>query len=145
MDTASHFRLGRSLALPILSKKTVTSLIWSLIDRPEVALVEFNRFDVTTKELIWDDPAKYLDRFGVPPRGPVDVIDSDITVLTASADKVIRVGGAQPYLVNVEFQSSHDSGLVETIWFRQSRLRRPAAKDDRPVPGASRRIWFPPR
>jgi len=84
--------------------------------------VEFNRFDVSTKELVWDDPAAWLERFGIGPPGPVDVIDSDITALTASADKVIRVGGSEPYLVNVELQSSHQTDLVETVWFRQVAL-----------------------
>jgi hypothetical protein len=89
-----------------------------------MAFVEFNRFDVATKELLWDDPAAWLERFGIGPPGPVEVIDSDITVLTAAADKVIKVGGPDPYLVNVELQSSHDSDLVETLWFRQAALFR---------------------
>ena len=50
------------------------------------------------------------------------MIDSDITDLTAAADKVIKVGGPEPYLVNIEFQSSHDKELVETTWFRQAAL-----------------------
>jgi len=86
--------------------------------------VEFNRFDVTTKELIWDDPAAWLERFAVGPPGPVEMIDSDITALTAAADKVIKVGGPEPYLVNLELQSSHDSDLVATLWFRQAALFR---------------------
>jgi hypothetical protein len=64
--------------------------------------VQFNRFDVSTKELVWDDPAAWLERFGIGPRGPVDVIESDVTALTAVADKVIGVGGPEPYLVNIE-------------------------------------------
>jgi predicted transposase YdaD len=84
--------------------------------------VEFNRFDVSTKELVWDDPAAWLELFRIGPHGPVEVIDSDITALTAAADKVIRVGGLEPYLVNIELQSSHDSDLVETTWFRQAAL-----------------------
>ncbi len=55
-------------------------------------------------------------------RARVDVIDSDITALTAAADKVIKVGGSEPFLVNVEFQSSHETDLVETLWFRQAAL-----------------------
>jgi hypothetical protein len=35
----------------------------------------------------------------------VELIDSDITTLTASADKVIRVPGPEPYLVNIELHS----------------------------------------
>lgn len=84
--------------------------------------MDFNRFDVSTKELVWDDPAAWLERFGVGPAGPVEVIDSDITALTAAADKVIHVGGPAPYLVNIELQSSHQTDLAETIWFRQAAL-----------------------
>jgi predicted transposase YdaD len=84
--------------------------------------VEFNPFDVTTKELIWDGPGAWLERFDVGPPGPAEVIDSDITTLTAAADKVIKVGGPEPYLVNIELQSSHDKELVETTWFRQAAL-----------------------
>jgi predicted transposase YdaD len=84
--------------------------------------VEFNRFDVSAKELVWDDPAAWLERLGIGPRGRVEVIDSDITTLTAAADKVIFVGGSDPYLVNVELQSSHQTDLAETIWFRQAAL-----------------------
>jgi len=86
--------------------------------------VEFNPYDVSTKELVWDGPAAWLIRLGIPLPGPVDVIDSDITALTAAADKVIKVGGPEPFLVNLEFQSSHDSDLVETLWFRQAALYR---------------------
>ena len=50
------------------------------------------------------------------------MIDSDITALTAAADKVIRVGGPEPYLVNLELQSSHQTDLAETLWFRQAAL-----------------------
>jgi hypothetical protein len=56
------------------------------------------------------------------PAGLVEVIDSDITALTAAADKVLKVGGSEPYLVNLELQSSHDKDLVETTWFRQAAL-----------------------
>jgi predicted transposase YdaD len=86
--------------------------------------VEFNRFDVSTKELIWDGPAACLERFGVGPLGPVEVIDSDITALTAAADKVIRVAGPEPYLVDLEPQSSHDTDLIVNLWFRQAALYR---------------------
>jgi predicted transposase YdaD len=84
--------------------------------------MDFNRFDVSAKELIWDDPAAWLDRLEIGPAGPIEVIDSDITALTAAADKVIRVSGPQPYLVNIELQSSHQMDLAETIWFRQAAL-----------------------
>ncbi len=84
--------------------------------------MEFNRFDISTKELIWDGPAEWLEGLRIGPAGPVEVIDSDITTLTAAADRVIHVGGAEPYLVNVELQSSHQTDLAETVWFRQTAL-----------------------
>ena len=68
--------------------------------------MEFNRFDVSAKELVWDDPAAWLERFAIGPRGPVEVIDSDITTLTAAADKVLKIGGSEPYLVNIELHST---------------------------------------
>ncbi len=40
--------------------------------------VEFNVFDVSTKELVWDGPGAWSERVGIVPPGPVDVIDSDI-------------------------------------------------------------------
>jgi predicted transposase YdaD len=85
--------------------------------------LDFNRFDVSTKELVWDDPVAWLLRLGIDPVGPVVVIDSDITTLSAAADKVIRVGGlVEPFLVNIELQAGHDSQLMRTLWYRQVAL-----------------------
>jgi predicted transposase YdaD len=84
--------------------------------------MEFNRLDVSAKELVWEDPAACLDRWGIGPPGQVEVIEANITALTAFADKVIHVDGPQPYLVNVELQSSYQSDLIETTWFRQAAL-----------------------
>jgi predicted transposase YdaD len=84
--------------------------------------MEFNRFDVSAKELVWDDPAAWLERFAIGPRGPVEVIDSDITTLTAAADKVLKIGGSEPYLVNIELHSYHETSLHRTLWFRQVAL-----------------------
>ncbi len=30
--------------------------------------MEFNRFDISTKELVWDDPAAWLEGLGIGPR-----------------------------------------------------------------------------
>jgi hypothetical protein len=67
--------------------------------------VSFNPFDVATKELAWEDPAAWLGRLGIATTGPVEIIDSDIKTLTASADKVIGVPDPEPYLVDIVFQS----------------------------------------
>jgi hypothetical protein len=84
--------------------------------------MDFNRLDVTAKELVWEGPAACLERFAAAPPGPVSVIDSDITTLTASADKVLRVDGPRPYLVDLEPHSYHDTGLARTLWYRQVAL-----------------------
>ncbi len=84
--------------------------------------MDFNDYDVTMKQLILDDPPGWMRRFGIAPRGRVKEVDSGITTLTASADKVFRVGGKKPYLINFEFQSSHETDLVRTLWFRQVAL-----------------------
>ena len=81
--------------------------------------MEFNRLDVATKELIWDDPADWLERLGIDPGGPVEVVDSDATTLTAAADKVLQVGGDRPFLVHLEPQAYHSTELVRKLWLRQ--------------------------
>jgi len=35
-----------------------------------------NRLDVSAKELVWDGPAAWAERFGIGTPGPVSVIDS---------------------------------------------------------------------
>lgn len=72
-------------------------------------------FDATTKELLEADPAGWLEYLGIHPNGPVDVIDSDLSTVSAEADKVFRVSEAQPYLVHVEMQSSADPTLPRRL------------------------------
>lgn len=84
--------------------------------------MEFNRFDVSAKELIWDDPAAWLVRLGIDPAGGVEVVDSDAATLTAAADKVLKVGGESPFLVDLEPHTYHDRKLVRTLWLRQVAL-----------------------
>src|SRR6516165_10442677 len=91
-------------------------------DPSECKHMDFNPYDVTMKQLVLDDPVAWLERFGIGPAGPVTEIDSGITTLSASADKVFRVEGAEPFLLDFEFQSSHDSSLVRTLWFRHVAL-----------------------
>ncbi len=83
--------------------------------------MDFNRLDVSAKELVWEGPDAWFERFAIGPRGPVTVIDSDITTLTA-ADKMLRVDGPEPYLVNIEPHSYHDTKLARTLWYRQVAL-----------------------
>ena len=84
--------------------------------------MDHNRLDVSAKELILDEPAAWADRFGIGPPGTVSVIDSEITTLTASADKVLKVDAPAPYLLDLEPHSYHDKDLARTLWYRQVAL-----------------------
>ena len=81
-----------------------------------------NQLDVTTKELIWEGPAEWLERFTTGPLGPVTIIDSNITTLTADADKVLKVNSPDPYLLVLEPHSYHDLTLIRRLWYRQVAL-----------------------
>ncbi|OWK36042.1 hypothetical protein [Fimbriiglobus ruber] len=73
-------------------------------------------YDATSKDLLDADPARwvtYLTR--EPPPGPVDVIDADLSTVTAEADKVIRVNGSDPWLLHLEFQANTDRWLVPRV------------------------------
>jgi predicted transposase YdaD len=84
--------------------------------------LDFNRFDVATKELVAIDPTAWIEGLGIGSGEGATIIDSGITALTAAADKVIKVVRPKPYLVTIEFQSSCDSELLRSIGFRQAAL-----------------------
>jgi hypothetical protein len=84
--------------------------------------MDHNPYDVATKELVWEEPSSWLPRLRIEPTLPVDIVEAGITTLTAAADKVLRIGGPFPFLVNLEFQAGHVTNLVRTLWFRQVAL-----------------------
>ena len=69
-------------------------------------------YDATGKELIEFSPSAWLEFFGIiRPAEIVSVIDADISSVTAAADKVIRIGDPQPWLLHIELQSSRNDRL----------------------------------
>ncbi len=68
-------------------------------------------YDSTSKFLIEGFPADWLALAGLDVLGPVEVIDANLSTITAEADKVIRVGGAAPWLAHFEMQSARDVRL----------------------------------
>jgi hypothetical protein len=56
------------------------------------------------------EPAAWLAFLGIPVPDPhqVKVIDSNLSTVTAEADKVVWVGGADPLIVHTEFLSGRD-------------------------------------
>src|SRR5689334_13686564 len=69
-------------------------------------------FDVTTKQLVEADPQAWLEYVGLPLE-EVEIIDADLSTITPEADKVLRVNGTRPYLLNIEFQSTYEEDLPE--------------------------------
>lgn len=79
-------------------------------------------FDATTKYLLERDPVAWLAYVGLEATGPVAVVDSDVSTLAADADKAIRVEGARPWLVHIEFQSGPDRALAERVHYYNALL-----------------------
>jgi hypothetical protein len=59
----------------------------------------------------------------LPVDGPLEIIDGDVSSISAAADKVIRVKGDEPYIAHVEFQGSADENLDERVLFYNVVLR----------------------
>jgi predicted transposase YdaD len=68
-------------------------------------------FDASTRALIEGDPEGWLAWLGLAVNGPVRPIDSDLSTVLASVDKVIRVEAPSPWLAHVELQVSRDPVL----------------------------------
>jgi predicted transposase YdaD len=67
-------------------------------------------YDATLKELLEIEPTDWPQLVGLAPER-VDVIDADVSTVTAAADKVLRLHGPSPSLMAVEFQSRSDDSL----------------------------------
>ena len=73
-------------------------------------------FDAATKELLEADPGPWMAYLGLTPDGPVRVVDSDLSTISAAADKVFQVDGPEPYLIHLEMQSTVDRTLARRLW-----------------------------
>jgi len=72
-------------------------------------------FDATARELIELGPADWVEYLGIPVADPdrVRVIDSNLSTITAEADKVLLVEDPKPWIQHVEIQASRDTRLNE--------------------------------
>jgi predicted transposase YdaD len=69
-------------------------------------------FDPTLKVLVDASPADWLSLLSRP-LAPVSVMDTDLSaVLSAAADKFLRVEAPAPYILHLEFQAGHDSASL---------------------------------
>ena len=73
-------------------------------------------YDAATKDLIETDPAGWVSFLGgtASPES-VRLVDADLSSVTASADKIIRVEEPEPWLLHLELQASRDSSLARRM------------------------------
>jgi len=71
-------------------------------------------YDATVKELVESYPLDWLAQLGLAVEG-VDVIDADLSTVSAQADKILRVRDAAPWLVHLELQASRDRELPRRV------------------------------
>jgi hypothetical protein len=75
-------------------------------------------FDATLKDLIERYPADWLPLAGLSTSAPIDIVDADVSTITAAADKVLRIQETSPWLLHVEVQSSPRSDPAEPLhWY----------------------------
>ena len=69
-------------------------------------------YDATGKHLLEADPAGWAQFLGIArPRDKVKLIDTDLSAVTAAADKVIVIEDSEPWILDIEFQSWRDPSL----------------------------------
>ncbi len=75
------------------------------------------RFDPTTRKLIEMGPPDWMAYLGnpVPDPGRVKAIDSNISTVTAEADKVLWVEDPQPWIQHIELQAGRDVKLADRV------------------------------
>ena len=78
----------------------------------ELSAVYVQKYDVTTKDLVELRLGDWLPYIGLPPE-EVEVVEAELSTISLAADKVLRIMGAAPSLLHIEFQSRHDPTLPE--------------------------------
>jgi len=77
-------------------------------------------FDATLRKLIELEPVAWLRFLHIPVADParVKVIDSNLSTVTAEADKVLWVGDPEPWIELVELQAGRNLDLPERVhWY----------------------------
>jgi predicted transposase YdaD len=74
-------------------------------------------FDATMRKLLEIEPAAWLRFLRIPVLHPerIRVIDSNLSTVTAEADKVLWVGEPEPWIEHVELQAGRDAELPDRI------------------------------
>lgn len=69
-------------------------------------------FDATTKYLIEAHPADWLALSGRTSTARVEVIEAEVSTVTASADRVLLVHDPHPWVLHLEPQASREIALT---------------------------------
>jgi predicted transposase YdaD len=77
------------------------------------------KYDVTTRTLYEPKPAEWLTFLSLPFPDPglLQVLDSNVSTLSAEVDRAVRVGGPEPYIVHTEFFSARKVDLQERVFW----------------------------
>jgi hypothetical protein len=81
-------------------------------------------FDASTKYLLETRLADWLPLSGRITTAPVEIVNSDLSTVTAAADRVLRVQEKPPWLLHVELQTGRDLGLPVSIHVYNALLER---------------------
>jgi hypothetical protein len=80
-------------------------------------------FDATIKYLVEGFPADWLALAGLGLVERVAAVDANLSTITAEADKVLRVEAPEPWLVHIEFQTSHEANFPRRLLRYNSLLK----------------------
>ncbi len=82
---------------------------------PDEDVPKKKRYDATTRNLIEMGPPRWVAYVGNPVADPgrVFAIDSNISTVTAEADKVLWVDDPEPWIQHIELQAGRDVALAE--------------------------------
>jgi hypothetical protein len=73
------------------------------------------RFDASAKYLVETYLADWLALSGRPSHGRTEIIEAELSTVTAAADKVLRVHDQPAWLLNLEAQAHRDPDLVPRL------------------------------
>ena len=71
-------------------------------------------YDATLKYLLEHHPTAWLTFLGLPD-ADAEIVEAELSTVTASADKVIRIKTAPPSLLHIEFQSGYEERLDKRV------------------------------
>jgi predicted transposase YdaD len=74
------------------------------------------RFDATFKGIITRYAYDWARHLGLPPTVRLRVVDSELSTVTAAADRVILIDAPYPCVLNIELMASHDLGIERRLF-----------------------------